>query len=82
MRWVALALNRVLVRPAYDKRATRIREATVEERPIQGGTVRMSPCWAIASLPMASWTKTGWPCRITGMRDGGFLPPPVRRDAM
>ncbi len=72
--WTALALNRVLGRTAYDKRSSRIREATVEELPSdETGTVWMQPCWAVASLSLHSFGKTGWPCNITGARDSGII---------
>ncbi|RLB62775.1 MAG: hypothetical protein DRI90_08300 [Deltaproteobacteria bacterium] len=72
--WSSLALNRVLVRSAYDKRTSRVREATVEELPADdGATIWMQPCWAVASLIMRSFAKTGWPCNITGARDTGII---------
>ncbi len=74
MLWVSLALNRVLGRKAYDKRTSRIREATVEELPNdETATVWMNPCWAVASLATKSFEKHGWPCGITGVRDGGMI---------
>ncbi len=75
MLWVSLALNRVLARPAYDKRSSRIREASVEELPGDeaSAAVWMQPCWALASLVMRSFDKTGWPCRVTGAPDGGII---------
>ncbi|MBW2457676.1 MAG: type VI secretion system contractile sheath large subunit, partial [Deltaproteobacteria bacterium] len=72
--WSALALNRVLARKPYDKRTSRIREATVEELPAdETATVWMQPCWAVASLILRSFGKTGWPCNITGARDSGII---------
>jgi type VI secretion system ImpC/EvpB family protein len=73
--WVALALNPVLARQAYDKRSSRIREATVEELPNDEATatIWMQPAWAVASLVLQSFEKTGWPCRITGAREGGLV---------
>lgn len=74
MLWIALALNRVLSRKAYDKRTSRIREATIEELPNDDtATVWMNPCWAVASLATKSFEKHGWPCGITGVRDGGLI---------
>ena len=75
MLWVSLCLNRVLSRGAYDKRTSRVREATVEELPGDeaAAAVWMQPCWALASLVMRSYDKTGWPCRITGAPDGGII---------
>ncbi len=75
MLWVSLALNRVLGRAAYDRRTTRIREAAVEELPNDeaSATVWMEPCWAVASLATHSFAKHGWPCGITGVRDGGVV---------
>jgi type VI secretion system protein ImpC len=74
MLWVALAMNRVLARTAYDKRTSRIREASVTELPgEQNGTVWMQPCWTAGSLVTQSFGKTTWPHRITGARDGGTV---------
>jgi predicted component of type VI protein secretion system len=71
---MALCLNRVLSRQAYDKRSSRVREAVVEEQPAgDEATVWMQPCWAVGSLVLESFAKTGWPHRITGARDGGIV---------
>lgn len=72
--WIALCVNRVLGRLAYDKRSSRIRDAAVEELP--GGDealVWVEPCWAVASLVLRSFATTGWPCAITGARTGGIV---------
>ncbi len=73
MLWVALCINPVLARTAYDKRSSRIREATIEELPGDeaSATIWMQPAWAVASLALQSFEQTGWPCRITGAREGG-----------
>jgi predicted component of type VI protein secretion system len=64
----------MLGRARYDQKATRIREAEVEELPASPrATVWLSPCWGLASLVITSFRKTGWPCRITGARDGGRI---------
>lgn len=75
MLWTALTINRVLARNAYDKRTSRIREATVVEQPSDeaSAAVWVQPCWAVASLVMKSFDKTGWPCRITGAPDAGVI---------
>ena len=74
MLWVSLALNRILGRVAYDHRTSRIREAVIEELPNDASaTVWMDPCWAVASLATKSFEKHGWPCGITGVRDGGVV---------
>jgi predicted component of type VI protein secretion system len=75
MLWMALALNRVLGRSAYDKRTSRVREANVSEQPDDeaSASVWIQPCWAVASLVMKSFEKTGWPCRITGAPAGGIV---------
>ena len=74
MRWVSLAMNRLLARAPYDRRASRVREAEVEELPNDArGVVWTSPCWGVGVLIVQSFRKTGWPCRITGARDGGTL---------
>ncbi len=74
MRWVTIAMNRVLVRGAYDRRSSRIREAYVEEMPNdENAVVWMEPCWAVGSVVINSFRKTGWPCRVTGARNGGTI---------
>ncbi|MEM6791612.1 MAG: type VI secretion system contractile sheath large subunit [Myxococcota bacterium] len=74
-RWVSLALNPVLSRLAYDRRSSRIREAQVAEHPADeaSAAVWMAPAWPLASLVVQSFGETGWPCRITGVRDGGVV---------
>ncbi|MEQ9320382.1 MAG: type VI secretion system contractile sheath large subunit [Polyangiaceae bacterium] len=75
MLWVAMAMNRILARAAYDKRTSRIREAQVVEKPADpaDATVWLSPAWAVATLAMKSFEKFGWPCRVTGAPDGGII---------
>jgi type VI secretion system protein ImpC len=74
LRWVSLCCNRLLGRTPYDRRASRVREAEVEELPSDArGVVWLSPCWGVGALVVQSFRKTGWPCRITGTRDGGTL---------
>lgn len=75
MLWVALCINPILARTAYDKRSSRIREATIEELPGDeaSATIWMQPAWAVASLALQSFEQTGWPCRITGAREGGLV---------
>ena len=75
MLWASLAINRVLARVAYDRRSSRIREAQIEESPSDAAEaiVWMNPAWAVASLATQSFAKHGWPCGITGARDGGLV---------
>jgi len=74
MLWVSMGINRVLARTAYDRRSSRIREATIEELPgdERAAAVWIEPCWVVASLVLKSFDATGWPHRITGARDGGL----------
>lgn len=72
--WVSLALNRILVRTAYDAKTSRVRDAQVAEA--VGGTegeVWMQPAWAVATLAVKSHQRYEWPCGITGARDGGLV---------
>jgi len=74
MRWVALAMNRILARLPYDRRSSHVREATIEEQPAgDSAIVWLQPCWGVGVLILNSFAKTGWPCNITGARDGGDL---------
>ncbi|MBI4699918.1 MAG: type VI secretion system contractile sheath large subunit [Deltaproteobacteria bacterium] len=80
-RWVSVALNRMLGRGPYDRRSSRVRQANVEEMPNdEQSYVWLGACWAVAALAVTSFRKTGWPCRITGPRNGGTLEDlPVRQ---
>jgi type VI secretion system ImpC/EvpB family protein/type VI secretion system ImpB/VipA family protein len=75
MLWLTMACNRVYARGAYDKKSARVRGATVEELPndADAATVWINPAWAVASLITQSFAKTGWPCRISGGREGGVI---------
>jgi type VI secretion system protein ImpC len=74
MLWVSMAMNRILGRAAYDKRTSRIREASISEQPADDDAmVWLSPCWGVAALAIRSFDKYGWPCGITGARNGGVL---------
>ncbi len=73
-RWVSVAMNRILARKGYDSRSSRVREATVEELPgDEASLVWIEPCWGVATLMLHSFRKSGWPCRITGARNGGTI---------
>ncbi len=72
--WVSLALNRLLVRPAYDSKSSRVRDAFVEETPKGSeADVWMQPVWAVAALAARSHERYEWPCGITGAREGGLV---------
>jgi type VI secretion system ImpC/EvpB family protein len=74
MRWVAIAMNRALARPPYDKASSRVREAAIVEEPRdQAACVWLSPAYLIGSLILGSFRDTGWPCRIVGARNGGLV---------
>ena len=75
MLWLAMAMNRIYMRGAYDKRSSRIREATVAEQPDDeaSAAVFIQPCWAIGSLIAKSFEKTGWPHRIVGAPQAGIV---------
>ncbi len=71
LRWVALAMNGVLLRAPYDKQSSRVREATIKESPADHEAfVWMSPAYAVAAVTIVSFKETGWPARITGARHG------------
>ena len=72
--WVSLALNRILVRTAYDTKSSRVRDAAVAELPAgEDAVVWMQPAWVVASLAAKSHARYEWPCGITGARDGGLV---------
>ncbi len=71
LRWAAIALNGVLLRPPFDAQAARVREATVRELPNDHeGFVWMSPAFAVAALAVKSFKDTGWPARLSGAKHG------------
>ncbi|WP_437963657.1 type VI secretion system contractile sheath large subunit [Sorangium sp. So ce260] len=74
MRWVAIAMNRVLGRMPYDKSTSRIREAAIVEQPgDEGGRVWVAPAYVVGALIAASFRETAWPCRIAGAKGGGVV---------
>ncbi|MGK3961685.1 type VI secretion system contractile sheath large subunit [Sorangium sp. So ce118] len=74
MRWVAVAMNRVLGRMPYDRSTSRIREAAIVEQPAdEGGRVWISPAYLVGALIAGSFRETAWPCRIAGAKGGGVL---------
>ncbi|WP_437729971.1 type VI secretion system contractile sheath domain-containing protein [Sorangium sp. So ce1335] len=74
VRWVAIAMNRVLGRMPYDRSTSRIREAAIVEQPAdEGGRVWISPAYLVGALIAASFRETAWPCRIAGAKGGGVL---------
>ncbi|AUX24030.1 hypothetical protein SOCEGT47_045630 [Sorangium cellulosum] len=73
-RWVAIAMNRALARPPYDRSTSRIREAAIVEHPgDEGGRVWIAPAYVVGALIAASFRETGWPCRVAGGKGGGVL---------
>src|SRR5262249_12425004 len=74
LRWISIAMNRVLARVAYDKTTSRVREAAIKELPGgDGATVWLEPAYVVGALVLASFRETGWPCRIVGARSGGVV---------
>lgn len=74
MRWVTVALNGALGRLAYDKGASRVREAVVQETPAdEAAIVWLAPAYVVGALVIGSFRATGWPARIVGPRSGGVV---------
>jgi type VI secretion system ImpC/EvpB family protein/type VI secretion system ImpB/VipA family protein len=74
LRWVALAMNPALSRGPYDKASSRVREAVVRELPDDAAAfVWTAPAYLVASLVIASFRETGWPCRVSGTPRGGVV---------
>ncbi|WP_438021979.1 type VI secretion system contractile sheath domain-containing protein [Sorangium sp. So ce233] len=74
MRWVAIAMNRVLGRMPYDRSTSRIREAAIVEQPAdEGGRVWIPPAYLVGALIAASFRETAWPCRVAGAKGGGVI---------
>jgi type VI secretion system ImpC/EvpB family protein/type VI secretion system ImpB/VipA family protein len=79
LRWVTIAMNGVLSRAAYDKTTSRVREAVIRELPDDAtGMVWIPAAYPVATLILASFKETGWPCRIVGPRAGTVENLPVR----
>jgi type VI secretion system ImpC/EvpB family protein/type VI secretion system ImpB/VipA family protein len=72
-RWLTLATNRMLARPPFDAKSSRVREANVKEPDDDGGFVWLDAGWGVASLVLESYRATGWPCRLLGPRGGGLV---------
>ena len=72
-RWLALATNRMLARPPFDAKSSRVREANVKEPDDDSGFVWLDAGWGVASLVLESYRATGWPCRLLGPRGGGLV---------
>jgi type VI secretion system protein ImpC len=68
-RWVALALNRFLLRNRYAEGSARTPFPFEED----GEGLWGNPVWAVASLISRSFSRTGWCGQITGMRGGGLV---------
>ena len=75
-RWLALALNAILVRPAYDASTARFREFPFEEAP--EAHVFAGPAFVIAITAAASWVRHGFASEIVGPRHGSVENLPVR----
>ncbi|HYK91732.1 MAG TPA: type VI secretion system contractile sheath large subunit [Acidobacteriota bacterium] len=78
-RWVAVGLNRFLLRNRYAEGGARTPFAFEEA----GDGLWGSPAWAIGSLLVRSFSRSGWCGHITGMRGGGIIEDlPVRPFAL
>src|SRR5207245_2946239 len=74
LRWVAITMNGVLSRGAYDKTTSRVREAAIKELPDDdSATVWLAPAYLVGVLVLTSFKDTGWPCRILGAKSGGIV---------
>lgn len=74
LRWASVALNAVIARGPYDKTTSRVREAAIKEMPDdESSYVWTAPAFAVASVALASFRETGWPCRVLGARSGGMV---------
>ncbi len=71
-RWLALAANRVLLRPPYGKEVDPVRGFEFEE-----GAPRAwgRPAWVLGALVASSFARTGWGTDFTGAEAAGDLEP-------
>lgn len=75
-RWIALVLNGILIRPAYDASTARFREFPFAEA--SDAHVFAGPAFAIAITAAASWVRNGFASEIVGPRNGSVENLPVR----
>lgn len=74
-RWLALALNRFLLRSPYGAESDRIKEFAFEENPPdqEPGFPWGAAPWAVGALVASSFQRTGWGVDIVGAGDGGEI---------
>ena len=78
-RWLGAAFNRFLLRNSYEPASARLAFPFHET----GDGLWGDPVWAIGSLLVRSFSRTGWCGHITGVRGGGVLEDlPVRDFAL
>jgi type VI secretion system protein ImpC len=78
-RWLALAVNRVLVRAAYEPSTARFREIPFEEDAADPAShVFAGPALAVAIIAAASWVRNGFASELVGPRNGVVENLPVR----
>jgi type VI secretion system protein ImpC len=75
-RWLALAVNKVLVRPAYDASTSRFRELPFEEA--RDAHVFAGGAFVVAIAAAGSWVRNGFASEIIGPRFGAVENLPVR----
>jgi type VI secretion system protein ImpC len=72
-RWLALAMNRFLLRPPYGAEQERVKDFAFEENPLgeDAHYLWANPAWAIGALIAASFERTGWGTEIVGPEGRG-----------
>ncbi len=78
-RWLALAVNRILVRAAYEPATARFREIAFQEDAADPAAhVFAGPALALAIVASASWVRNGFASELVGPRNGSVENLPVR----
>lgn len=76
-RWVAMSINPFVLRNAFTKETSRLRELAFAEP--EGAHVFGNPSIAVAVLAAQSWVRNGWPTELVGPRAGVFENLPVHQ---
>lgn len=64
-RWLTLAMNRLVARPRHTAESARSGVVFTEDEELT-----MGAAWGVAALAAASFARCGWPCALTGPREG------------
>jgi type VI secretion system protein ImpC len=74
-RWLVLAANRFLLRPAYGEEGEAPRDFPFEENPEGAEPIWRwgNPAWLLGAVVAESFARTGWGTNLTGAHEGGMV---------